>query len=143
MELKEDETGWYLALSEGSVQLIQIDFRLGLLFREASSADGARLDIGEPCYLKGPGGRVPLTPGETSTHAPILPFFNAKVIGIAIQETGHLKVEFTGNRFLEIDPNDRYEAWELGCSIGFKLICSPGGSVAVFEFSDSSARATG
>jgi hypothetical protein len=68
-----------------------------------------------------------LTPAESSRLAPILPFFNSKVIGICIRKTEQLKVEFRDGQILEVDPRDLCEAWELGCStIGLLLVCSPG-----------------
>lgn len=131
MNFKEEINGWYLTLDDGLVQLIQIDFRLGLFLFDAS--DEAKLYVGQPCRLQNPDGEVPLIPGEPSSLAPILPFFNAKVVGIAIQKTGQLKVEFGNKWNLKVSPDDSYEAWELGCSIGLLFVCSPGGAVSLFS----------
>jgi hypothetical protein len=94
MELREAPDGWLLELQDGLVQLIQIDFRLGLSFADASG--NAQLYVETPCRLKGPGPDtdVLLTPGEPSSLAPVLPLFNAKVTGVAIRTTGQLKVQF-------------------------------------------------
>ncbi len=42
-------------------------------------------------------------------------------------------VEFEGERFLEVSPHESYEAWQIASSIGFMMVCSPGGSVSVFR----------
>ncbi len=130
MEFKE-ENGWYLKLHGGSVQLIQIDFRLGLFLSD--SAHEAKIFIGTKCKLQRLGEEIFLTPSEPSSLAPILPFFNFKVIGISIQKTGQLKVEFGDEHTLEVSPDDCYEAWELGCSVGLMMVCSPGGKVSLFR----------
>ena len=36
MELRDEKDGWHLSLQDGLVQLIQIDFRLGLFLSDAS-----------------------------------------------------------------------------------------------------------
>jgi hypothetical protein len=132
MELRDEKDGWHLSLKDGLVQLIQIDFRLGLVLSDTSGK--AQLYIETPCRLKGAGGEVPLTPSESPSLAPILPLFNAKVIGVAIRKTGQLKVEFGDGQSLDVDPDDSYEAWQLGCSsIGSLLVCSPGGMVCFFQ----------
>lgn len=124
--------GWYLSLQDGLVQLIQIDFRLGLFLSDTSGK--AQLYIETPCRIKRADGEVLLTPSESSSLVPILPFFNAKVIGVAIRKTGQLEVEFGNGHSLEVHPDDSYEAWQLGCSsIGSMFVCSPGGEVSLFQ----------
>ena len=132
MELRDQKDGWQLLLQDGTVQLIQIDFRLGLFLSDTSAT--AQLYVETPCRLKGTGVEVSITPSESSSLAPILPFFNAKVIGVVIQKTGQLKLRFGDGHILEVDPDDSYEAWQLGCpSIGSMLVCSPGGKVSIFR----------
>jgi hypothetical protein len=131
LELLSDRCGWRLILQDGYVQLIQIDFRLGLFLADASG--DAKLFIGSPCRLKGQDCDVLLIPGESSSLAPALRLFNAKVTGLSVQLTGHLKVQFGDGRLIEVNPDDAYEAWELGCSIGFLMVCCPDGHVSYFS----------
>ena len=140
MELRDEKHGWHLSLQDGLVQLIQIDFRLGLLLSDASG--NAQLYVETPCRLKGPDVDVALTPAESSSLAPVLSLFNAKVTGVAILNTGQLKVQFGDDRSLEVDSDDAYEAWQLGCSIGFMLVCPPGGKVSFFKQTERPAKAT-
>lgn len=140
MELKEEKDRWVFHFVDGRVTYIHVDFRLTLDLVDGSTK--ASLTIETPCRLKGPNGDVTLTPSEPSSLAPILPLFNAKVIAAVIEKTGHLKVELEGGRFMEVDPDDSYEAWQIGCSIGFMLVCSPGGSVSFFRDAKPPAKAT-
>jgi hypothetical protein len=131
MELQNKNDGWYLAFRDGLVQLIQIDFRLGIFFSDAT--DKAQLFVETPCRLLGPDADASIVPAETASVAPILPFFNAKVVGIDIRKTGQLIVEFKDGHVLEVHPDNSYEAWQLSCSPGVMLICSPGGKVSLFR----------
>jgi hypothetical protein len=140
MKLKDTNDGWYLELHNGLVQLIQIDFRLGLFLSDLS--DKAQLYVETKCRLKSPDADVSLTPADSSSLAPMLPFFNTKAAGVAIQKTGQLRVDFGADRFLEVDPDGAYEAWQLSCSTGIMLVCSPGGSVSLFRDSQRAAGTT-
>ena len=136
MKLTEESGGWRLALSQGFVQLIQIDFRLGLFLGDAP--DMAKLYIAEDFLLKNQGREDTINPEDSCSLAPLLAFFNAKVAGIDIRTTGHLRLEFEAGSSLEVNPNELYEAWELNSSIGVMMICSPGGSVSLFRNSQTS-----
>lgn len=132
MELKEHGKGWCLAFRDASVHLIQIDFRLSLFLLHPPNE--ATVIIETPCRLKTRDTSVVLRPGEPSTLAPILPFFNATVTGVSIRSMGALRMEFSGGPTLEVDPDPMYEAWQLASStMGFLLVCSPGGAVALFN----------
>jgi hypothetical protein len=140
MKMTDGDNGWTLRFTDGRLNYIHIDFRLALDLVDASGTTS--LTIETPCRLKWAVGEASLTPSESSSLAPILPLFNAKVIAIAIQKTGQLTVEFGDGHILEVDPDDSYEAWQLGCSSGFMLVCSPGGKVSFFQQTGRSAKAT-
>ena len=131
MQLQQDDDGWYLMLHDGVVQLIQIDFRLGLFLSDA--LDKAQLYIETPCRLKHHEADVLLKPAETSSLGPALALFNARVMRIVIRKTGQLKVEFGDGYSLDVHPDDASEAWQIVCSTGLMLVCSPGGSVSLFQ----------
>ena len=139
MTLTEEKDGWQLVLVAGVVQLLQIDFRLGFILTDGH--DDAKLSVGSKCRLIQSGHEAELTPEEPSSLSPILAFANAKITGISIHKTGHLKLEFGSGARLEVGPNERYEAWELGLSIGVLMICAPGGEVALFR--DRNSKQTG
>lgn len=93
----------------------------------------ANLTIETPFRLRSFDADVLLTPDDSSSLGPVLPLFNAKVVGLAIRKTGQLKVEFGDGCSLEVCPDESYEAWQLGSSIGFMLVCSPYGTVSLFR----------
>lgn len=130
MKLEVLDNGWRLALESGLVNLIQIDFRLGLFISDDTGK--VNIIIETLCHLKGATGVVSLEPEKSLSLAPILPFHCAKVHRMDIENTGKLRVEFGQGEVLEVAPHPQYEAWHLGCSLGFQMICAPGGKVAIF-----------
>jgi hypothetical protein len=123
--------GWNLSLPNGLVHLIQIDFRLGLFLSDGSS--NAQLYIETPCTLLDRGVKSVLTPAESSSLAPILTVFNRPLRTIRISNSGLLTARFGEGRLLEVESHDKYEAWQLGSSLGFLFVCSPGGKVSLFR----------
>lgn len=75
MTLTETSDSWHLALRAGRVQMIQIDFRLGLLF--ADGQDSSWLHIETECKLKDGRAEALFVPEQARTVAPILLFFDA------------------------------------------------------------------
>jgi hypothetical protein len=131
MQIMETNDGWILSMDQGRVLRIEIDFRLGLLLGDGSEAVTLHIEV--PCQFNDGGVDVELRPGEPSSLNPILPFFYAEVDSVTIQKTGRLSVEFRGGQRLHVDPNDAYEAWEIGWQDHFLMVCTPGGDVSVFQ----------
>lgn len=131
MDLTENLEGWQLSFREGWVQLIQVDFRLGLFFSDGRET--AQLHIGAPCRISNVDLDI-LDPSRPLTLAPALTLFNAEVRSVTIGRTGKLTVEFGDQRTLEVHPNGPCEAWELGSPTSrFLFVCTPGGEVALFR----------
>jgi hypothetical protein len=129
VELHQTNEGWYLAFTDGRIQLIQIDFRVGLVINDDQNE--ATVFIGVPFLLRDHESDLVLTPEQPTSLAPILPYFNASVGSVVVVSNGQLRMEFRSGSILQVDPNDRYEAWQLGCP-NCLLICKPGGGVAIF-----------
>jgi hypothetical protein len=140
MEIREEDCGWRLRFRDGVVQLIQVDFRLTLFLGDG--ADTAKLVVETPFRLIALENDVVCSPEKPASLAPILPLVNARITGVLAQKSGWLRVEFDSGRSLEVAPNESYEAWQLGSSIGFLLVCSPGGGVSFFK-EDRKGMSTG
>ena len=130
MKLTEDINEWCFLFTEGIVQLIQIDFALNLILSDGPENVAVRL--GMPCRFLEHGNTVTLIPEETSSLCPILSTFNCSVIDITIRKTGHLVLHFADDRLLEVDPDEKYEAWQL-TSKNLMLVCKPGGGFTIFR----------
>ena|SRR5579883_1528119 len=132
MKIQETQDGWEMLLEDGHMLLIQIDFRVAFDFADGS--DSATLTIETEFRLKGPDVDKLLNPEESSTLGPILPLHKAKIVSVDFKRTGQLKIEFGEGYSIEVGPNDRYEAWQLGCTTPrSRFICTPGGDVSRFD----------
>ncbi len=131
MQLIPTDFGWLLKMDEGRIQRIEVDFRLGLYFGDKNET--ASLHIGTPCNIKSEGKNTRLVPDAPWTLAPALTLFNAEIANVSIQKTGFLTAKLKDGRSLEIEPDEQYEAWQVGSTNGFLLVCSPGGEVAMFQ----------
>ena len=132
MQLTEQKNGWSLGLQGGRLGYIHIDFRLGLDLTDTSGTTSVIIET--PCHLSSQNGDNVLIPAEPTSLSPILAPINTEIVGISIQKTGQLRVIFGNGHSLTVDPDEMYEAWQIGCpSCGLLLVCSPGGEVSVFQ----------
>jgi Family of unknown function (DUF6188) len=72
------------------------------------------LHIETPFRLAGPDGEMLIDPEDTGELAAILSLFRAEVRKVSIRRSGKLNIEFDNGRELSVDPDERYEAWQLG-----------------------------
>jgi hypothetical protein len=131
MELIEENSGWRLAFRSGTVQLMKIDFRLGLLLRDG--ADTAELYVETPFRLIGSGTDATCVPEDPESLAPALSLVNKKIIEIRISNSGSMTTNFESGVSINVDPHGAYEAWQLGGSTGFLLVCQPEKGVSFFK----------
>jgi hypothetical protein len=112
MEFIEEYSVWRFVFQQALVQLVGIDYRLGLML--ADGTDILKLHIETPFHLIGPGTDVLCVPEEPTTLSPILPLVNAAVKGIVINKSGQISVDFESGFSIKVDPDASYEAWQLG-----------------------------
>jgi hypothetical protein len=51
---------------------------------------------------------------------------------------GRLDIAFAGGRTLSVQPDARYEAWEIYGPGGMRAVCTPGGAISVWQPRDDS-----
>lgn len=66
---------------------------------------------------------------------PALGLFRQTIESASITQGGTLQIQFSGRAFLRIPSSAEYEAWELTEGDGRRLICTPGGAIAIFGVS--------
>lgn len=64
---------------------------------------------------------------------PVLTLFLRTVEAASVAGDGTLRLQFDGQASLRISSLPEYEAWELTEGDGRRLICMPGGEIAIFE----------
>lgn len=131
MRIREHSDGWLIEPANTVVQMIQIDFRVGLLLSDA--ANDLQIYLGTPFSLRSTVGvEHHLDPGKTTALGPVLNLFNAEVLKVAITKLGDLEISFQNGFVLQSSPDEAFEAWEA-LTRGIRLVCAPEGGVVVYE----------
>jgi hypothetical protein len=140
----EEADRYVLPLGERRVSRIYIDFAFGIFFWEPGP--GIEIRIGGRIRLRhGSEKEVIANPADPASLCPLLSLFGLSVANAYALKDGTLKVEFKENIVLQIDPDDKYEAWELASSEGLnglKLVSLPGGRVAFWQNVDTKGTRT-
>jgi hypothetical protein len=113
------------------LRLITIDFRLIFLF--VDEAETIDLCIETTFTMTGNAEDFVCVPEDPKSLAPILPLVNSKVDSIAVRGSGQLAVYFSSGVLIKVTPDPSYEAWQLGASSGFLMVCPPEGKVVIFQ----------
>ncbi|GAB2454800.1 hypothetical protein GCM10027187_23770 [Streptosporangium sandarakinum] len=79
-------------------------------------------------------GQVKFYPGHPENAASYLVQLLGKKISISEStEGGNLIVKFDGGLDLTVDFDAKYEAWEISGPKGWRVVCMPGGGIAVWS----------
>lgn len=131
MNIKETDSEWIIALDNCIVQLIKIDFRLGLFLHDGENT--LELQIETPFNFLSKDGVAICVPENTQSLGPVLQISNMKVIALIIKKKGEMHIQFESEFSIEIRPDPAYEAWQLSGSTGFLFVCPPEGNVSFFR----------
>ena len=58
--------------------------------------------------------------------------FLATVEAVEIEVNGELRLRFSGQRVLVVEPDEQFEAWSVVEKTGAQMVCLPGGGVSSF-----------
>jgi len=79
-------------------------------------------------------GRVLVDPEALGDRAVVVAaLFGAVVRDIAVAETGVLTVTFADSRVVRASPHAQYESWSYVSDDGGRVICGPGGGLAIWD----------
>jgi uncharacterized protein DUF6188 len=113
------------------VTQLTVDFGFTVLFW--SPGYNAQIRIGQPFTFASHDGKTSrVEPGNVDTVCPALKIFDKDATSAAV-ENGALRIELDGGALLLVFPHPKYEAWELAASDGTKIVCTPGGELAVWS----------
>jgi hypothetical protein len=119
------------ALVGRHVTQLRVDYAFTLIFwsREYS----AEIRIEAPFTLTSADGQTFHVEAENvETVSPALQVLNQVASEVAVQH-GTLHIEFEGRTAISVSPLPKHEAWNLCGSGGLKVVCMPGGELAVWS----------
>ncbi|MGV1007599.1 MAG: DUF6188 family protein [Dermatophilaceae bacterium] len=130
-QLREETQQWVLPLVGREVDQLCIDFAVTLV---VEGSDTVRLAT--PFTLEVDGQVHTVDPEQTETLLPVLGLHRAVVMAAQAGKDGILQLRFDGDRVLRSEPDDDYEAWEVGGGLppvtsSYHILAKAGGGVAV------------
>ena len=73
-----------------------------------------------------------LTPSKPEDLGPVYTLFGEIISKIHMYKTGVLHIVFGNGAQLQVNPSDKYEAWEILNTQGVRVVCMPSGKLAVW-----------
>jgi hypothetical protein len=96
---------------------------------------GAHIRVECPFYVSGVEGhaRIEVDPARPWDHLEVLVrFLYQEIATTEIEESGELRVSFSGGQVLVCPPYDGFEAWTITLAAGDLFVCLPGGGLTHF-----------
>lgn len=119
-----------LGLAGKSVQSTLIEYTLRLQL-----SDVYFIVIESPFTLHAAGQSISLSSEDDPDEAvePVRQLVGQTVEDALADESGALRVSFSGGTRLEVPPDAAYEAWNVSGPNGALVVCTPGGKLAVWS----------
>jgi hypothetical protein len=133
MELAELEDRWLLPYRDMQVIEIRVSYQLTLLLDS-----GAQVNLETEAVLSNGSLCAPdvvmtrLVP-EHQEVAPALALFGETILSSVAFKSGALRLVFHTGTHLNARPDPRYEAWSAHGPGGLRLVCQPGGGLAIWR----------
>jgi hypothetical protein len=130
-ELQPLNGGWRLPLEQQAVSRCILDHAFILEFHDAE--EKVILRIEGTFLICNNGGDHILAAATPAGLGPALELFGQVVRLATASQEGQLKIVFEDGRILSVEPDDRYEAWEMSGPRGMRVVCAPGGRISVWQ----------
>jgi hypothetical protein len=83
--------------------------------------------------VKGHDGEQQLSPACPTALGPALAILGQAVTSARAYKDGCLTVHFADGSSLSVNPEAAYEAWEIAGTGGLRVVCTPGGRLALWQ----------
>lgn len=130
-QLVEHSDHWVLPLQGKTVTRCLVDYAFGLELWEHDGTMTIRIE--GDLVLKGYGGEHRLSPAHPTALGPALSTIGQAIASAKAYKDGCLEVHFADGSILSVKPDTEYEAWEIVGTGGLRVVCMPGGSLAIWQ----------
>ena len=83
--------------------------------------------------MQDPGGEYQLSPAHPTALGPALSTLGKTIAVAKVYKDGYLAVHFADGSMLSVKPDAAYEAWEIAGTGGLHVVCTPGGSLSIWQ----------
>jgi hypothetical protein len=123
---------WELPLKGEAVARCCVDEAFGLEFGINKRSFVLRIE--GMFFVTSSGKRSECSPEHRESLGPSLALYGETVEYCRAAKSGVLDIVFAGGRSLRVEPDERYEAWELGAGAGgLRVVCGPGGGLSIWQ----------
>ena len=132
--LLRSDGGWRLPIEQRGVTRCLVDHAFTLEFHDGEQSAIVRI---EGTFTVVDHGLVhQLTPTAPRELGPAVDLYGQVVRSATASSQGKLEIVFEDGRRLSVEPDARYEAWEMSGPGGVRAVSTPGGAVSVWQSKD-------
>ena len=119
-----------IAVAGNRLNSFDCEYTVNLIF-----SGGWEVRIETLFHLRTPNGIITVNPSvDAEGHVVFLTALIGQAVDVAeVGRSGALALTFEGGSVLTAGPDDDYESWTVAGPAGVKLVCQPGGEVAVWS----------
>ena len=122
---------WVVPLQGKTVTRCLVDHTFGLELWERDRTTTIRIE--GDFVFQGYGGEHQLSPASPTALGPVLSILGKTITAARACKDGCLEVHFADGSTLSAKPDAEYEAWEIADTGGLHVVCTPGGSLSIWQ----------
>ena len=122
---------WVVPLEGKTVTRCLVDHAFGIELWERNSTTTIRIE--GDFVFQGYGGEHQLSPAYPTALGPALSTIGKAIVSARACKDGCLDVHFADGSTLSVKPDPEYEAWEIVGTGGLRVVCTPGGSLSIWQ----------
>jgi hypothetical protein len=130
-QLVEHENHWIVPLQGKTVTRCLVDYTFGMELWEREGTTTIRIE--GDFVVKGHDGEHRLSPACPTALGPALSTLGKAVTAAKAYKDGCLTVHFADGSIFTVKPDVAYEAWEIAGPGGLRVVCTPGGSLSIWQ----------
>ena len=130
-QLVEHGDHWVVPLQGKTVTRCLVDHAFGMELWEHDRTTMIRIE--GDFIFKGSGGEHPLSPAHPTALGPALSTLGKAIASVRAYKDGCLEVHFADASTFSVKPDAEYEAWEIAGTGGLRVVCTPGGSLSIWQ----------
>ena len=130
-QLTEQSDHWVVPLQGKTVTCCLVDHAFGMELWECAGTTTIRIEGG--FVFQEQGTTYQLSPAHPTALGPALSTIGKVVAAARAYKDGCLDLRFADGSTLLVKPDVAYEAWEIAGTGGLRVVCTPGGSLSLWQ----------
>ncbi len=132
----EKDYFWEIPIAGRKVSRIVVDYALKIqfFFPDPVGGEETEITIEGPCHFEMDGRKYELNVGENPTGLGPIFAIRGEIVNSALAfKEGRLEIDFVNRAKLIVMPLPKFEAWGVVGVRGLRVVCMPGGELAIWQ----------